>query len=216
MRYDQEWLYYYKFDVEQGESQESKMAHVEELVAYIRKRAKLSKSSHKPVGGTYVHVLSDWQIGKAEGGRGTADTVARYKDCLDQTVANIKALRRLGVQIDSLAIMSVGDLVEGCGDHYDMQQFSVDADRRSQNRIVRELITETILTLAPMFSHTTIAVIAGNHGENRKEGKAYTTFADNDDVGSPEAVKDRLGRLGFPDLVHSPRRAFRVHRPKRR
>lgn len=201
MRYDQEWLYYYKFDVEPGESPEARWAHVEELVSYIRKRAKLTKISHKPVGGTYVHVLSDWQIGKAEGGRGTADTVARYKDCLNQTVANIKALRRLGVQIDSLAIMSVGDLVEGCGDHYAMQQFSVDADRRSQNRIVRELITETILTLAPMFKATTIAVIAGNHGENRKEGKAYTTFADNDDVGSPEAVKEAFDLAGWDRLT---------------
>lgn len=200
MRYDQEWLHYYKFDVEQGESQESRMAHVEELVTHIRKRVKPTKASHKPVGGTYVHVLSDWQIGKAEGGRGSADTVARYKDCLAQTVANIQALRRLGVSIDSLAIMSVGDLVEGCGDHYDMQQFSVDLDRRSQNRVVRELITETILTLAPLFTQTTVAVIAGNHGENRKEGKAYTTFADNDDVASPEAVREAFDLAGWDTL----------------
>ncbi len=201
MRYDQQYLYYYKFDVEQGESPESRWIHVEELVQHIRKRTPKTTTSFAPAGGTYVHVLSDWQIGKAEGGRGTVDTVNRYKDCLAQTVANIAALRRLGVTISKLAILSVGDLIEGCGDHYEMQQFSVDADRRSQNRIVRELITDTILTLSPLFAHTTIAVIGGNHGENRKDGKAYTTFADNDDVGSPEAVKEAFDLAGWSDRL---------------
>lgn len=200
MRYDQEWLYYYKFDVEAGESYQVRMAHVDELVKLIRKRPKPSQISVKPVGGTYTHILSDWQIGKAEGGLGTEDTVRRYKDCLEQVVTNIKNLRRMGVQIDKLAILSVGDLVEGCGDHYEMQQFSVDCDRRKQNRIVRELLYLTIDTLAPMFSHTTIAVIAGNHGEHRKDGKAFTTFADNDDVANPEAVKEAYDKAGWDML----------------
>jgi predicted phosphodiesterase len=51
-----------------------------------------------------------------------------------------------------------------------------------------------------MFDHTTIAVIGGNHGENRKEGKAYTTFADNDDVASPEAVKESFDLAGWDML----------------
>lgn len=202
MRYDQEWLHYYKFDVEQGESEESKWIHVKELVTQIRRRTGKPKTRvHTGTPCTYVFVLSDWQIGKAEGGRGTKDTVARFEDCLAQAVANIKALWRLGVNINQLAILSVGDLVEGCGDHYDMQQFSVDCDRRTQNRIVRELLTKTILTLSPMFDHTTVAVIGGNHGENRKEGKAYTTFADNDDVGSPEAVKEAFDLAGWGDRL---------------
>lgn len=204
MRHDQEWLFYYKFDVEQGESEESKWIHVEDLVKQIRRRTRKPTERWQGIQGapaTYTFVLSDWQIGKAEGGRGTADTVARYKDCLDQAEKNIKALWRLGVNITHLALVSVGDLVEGCGDHYDMQQFSVDADRRTQNRIVRELLTETILRLAPLFEHTTVAVIGGNHGENRKEGKAYTTFADNDDVGSPEAVKEAFDLAGWGDRI---------------
>lgn len=203
MRYDQEWLYYYKFDVEQGESDESKWIHVEDLVKRIRTRSKRGRNDGFSYlsKGTYVFVMSDWQIGKAEGGRGTADTVQRYKDCLAQAVENVVSLRKQGVRIDNLALLSVGDLVEGCGDHYDMQQFTVDADRRTQNRIVRELITETILTFSPIFDHITIAVIGGNHGENRKDGKAYTTFADNDDVGCPEAVKEAFDLAGWDDRL---------------
>ena len=202
-RYDQEWLYYYKFDVEQGESEKSKMIHVEDLVKRIRKRSKKGRNEGGFVlsEGWYVFVMSDWQIGKNEGGRGTADTVQRYKDCLEQARQNVINLRKQGVRIDNLLIVSVGDLVEGCGDHYDMQQFSVDADRRTQNRIVRELFTETLLTFGPIFAHMKVAVIGGNHGENRKDGKAYTTFADNDDVGSPEAVKEAFDLAGWGDRI---------------
>lgn len=198
MGYDHRWLYWYAFEVEQGESEESKWIHVEELVKRIRVRSSRGRNhgfSHLSRG-TYVFVFSDWQIGKAEGGRGTEDTVRRFKDCLAQAVEQVIALRKIGVQIDNLLILSVGDLVEGCGDHYEMQQFSVDADRRTQNRIVREMFTEAILTFAKIFDKIKIAVIGGNHGENRKEGKAYTTFADNDDVAAPEAVMEAFRLAG--------------------
>lgn len=202
MRYDQEWLYYYKFDVVQGESERSIEAHVGELTKIIRKRSDGSKfgyRSGRP--GTYVLVLSDWQIGKAEGGKGTQQTVQRWKDCLEQARQHIIFLRKMGVAIDNLSILSVGDLVEGCDDHYDMQTFLVDLDRRGQNRLVRELITNTLLTLVPMFDHTHVAVVGGNHGENRREGKAFTTFSDNDDVGCPEAVKEAFDLAGWGDKI---------------
>ncbi len=201
MRYDQEWLYYYKFDVEQGESLESKDAHVADLVKVIRRKPKpavrFADLAHDR---TYVHVMADWQIGKREGNAGTEQTVARYREALAQSVQRIKDLRKIGVVIDRLALIMLGDLVEGCDDHYAMQTFSVDLDRRSQNRVVRELITSTILTLAPMFVEIDIALVGGNHGENRKDGQAHTTFADNDDVGCPEAVKEAFDLAGWDHL----------------
>jgi predicted phosphodiesterase len=39
-----------------------------------------------------------------------------------------------------------------------------------------------IKELTPMFDKGTVAFIAGNHGEQRKNGKSYTTFGDNKDV----------------------------------
>lgn len=205
MRYDQEWLYYYKFDVEQGESVESAKAHIDELVKLIRRRK--WKQRHQgmehllePASSTYVIVLSDWQIGKAEQGKGSADTIQRWKDCLAQAVEDIVRLRRSGVEIEDLAILSVGDLVEGCGDHYDMQTFLVDLDRRAQNRVVRELLHLTLTTLVPMFVHTTVACIGGNHGENRRKGKAFTTFADNDDVATIEAVREAFDLAGWDHI----------------
>jgi hypothetical protein len=36
----------------------------------------------------------------------------------------------------------------------------------------------------------TVAAIGGNHGENRKNGKAFTTLGDNDDVALVESVAE--------------------------
>jgi predicted phosphodiesterase len=200
-----ELFYYFKFDIVAGESPEAKKLHVDDLVKRIRKR---SQSTRKIAAGTdvcdmrtFVFVVSDWQIGKAEGGFGTDETVRRFKDSLAQAVQQVNMLRRAGVPLNHLAILSVGDLVEGCGDHYAMQTFSIDLDRRSQCRTVREMLTEAILTLAPMFESTDIAAVGGNHGENRKDGKAYTTFADNDDLATIEAVREAFDLAGWENLV---------------
>jgi hypothetical protein len=93
MRYDQEWLFYYKFDAVQGESPRSVQVHVDDLVKRIRKRSKGSKFYYGTQEGTFVFVLSDWQIGKREGNLGTVDTVARFKDCLNQAKTNTTTCR---------------------------------------------------------------------------------------------------------------------------
>jgi predicted phosphodiesterase len=201
MRYDQAWLYYYAFNVVAGESPEARQLHVDDLVKRIRKHNRYGKRPARADNNrTFVLVLSDWQIGKAENGLGSDETIRRWKDCLAQVMEQIRALRKTGTTFDSLAILSVGDLVEGCDEHYAMQTFSVDLDRRAQARVVRELLTETILKLAPMFDFVDVAVVGGNHGENRKEGKAFTTFADNDDVAAPEAVKEAFELAEYENL----------------
>ena len=42
----------------------------------------------------------------------------------------------------------------------------------------------------PLFSKGLVCFIGGNHGENRKNGKAYTTFADNKDVMLAEELQE--------------------------
>lgn len=204
MRWDGQFLYYYKADVVAGESPEARQLHVDDLVKQIRRRTR------KPVARTnvdlcdqrtFVFVISDWQIGKKEGNVGSGETIRRFRDILMQAVQQIKGLRKMGVPLNQLAIISTGDLVEGCGDHYAMQTFAVDLDRRSQNKVVRELLTETLLTLVPLFEYTDVIAVAGNHGENRKDGKAFTWFSDNDDVAAPEAVMEAFNLAGWGDRI---------------
>ena len=201
MRYDGSFLYYYKFDVVQGESEESRQLHIGELEKHIRRRTR------KPAGPhhldqritTYGLLMADWQIGKAEGGEGSDSTVQRWLNALEEAQREIKRLRKTNASLDDLFLPSVGDLPEGCGGHYDMQTFSVDLDRREQCRTIRELVTKTILELGPMFDQVIMAGVPGNHGENRHKGKAFTNFSDNDDLATLEAVGEAFRLAGWDD-----------------
>lgn len=146
-----------------------------------------------------IYGLADWQIGK----KGTAATVDRILRSYDELERVLREDRRRGRPIDALYALSVGDLVEGCKDHYAMQEFEVELDQRSQNTTVRRLIVELVKRVAPLVPRVIVAGVGGNHGEERKGGKSYTTFGDNRDVEvleqAAEAVAEnpRLGHVSF-------------------
>lgn len=149
-----------------------------------------------------VVAFADWQLGKRDGD-GVKGTVDRIMAAVDGIADRIEELRNSGKKVQRLVLAYLGDLVEGCGDHYPMQQHSVQLDRREQLRIVRRLIVETICKLAPLAPEVVVACVGGNHGENRKNGKAYTSFGDNDDVAVVEqaadvcAFNERLEHVSF-------------------
>lgn len=193
MRYDQEWLYYYKFDVEQGESPEVVEEHVEDLVKHIRRRRRAAKVI-TPGDDAWGIIGSDWQIGKRVGDRGTAWTVDGILEVVDLAKREIKDLRRNGYAISTGFFVGTGDLGEGTCGFYPNQQFLIDRNRRDQNKIIRELITHTIDELAPLFETFHVATVGGNHGENRNDGKKATDDGDNDDVAQFEAVREAFDR----------------------
>lgn len=200
MRYDQEWLYYYKFDVIAGESPELIDEHVDTLVKRIRSTKRKPRAS---VGGddAFVFAASDWQIGKAEGSDGTAQTVDRVLESIDLAGHRIKDLRRQGHKIPTLLFAGLGDLGEGTCGFYPGQQFLIDRTRREQGRINRELITEALDHLSPMFDQTIVAAVGGNHGENRNiEGQRITSDGDNDDCAYFEAVREAFDRAGATNI----------------
>jgi predicted phosphodiesterase len=87
----------------------------------------------------------------------------------------------------------LGDLVEGCDGHYDIQTFTVEVDRRDQVKIARRLLRDALIRWSKLVPEITVAAIGGNHGENRKNGKSFTTLADNDDVALVESVAEIFG-----------------------
>jgi predicted phosphodiesterase len=200
MRYDQEWLYYYKFDVVQGETPEAVQEHVDDLAKHIRRR----RRAQKPISGSekdcFGIVAADWQIGKAEGGNGTAQTVDRVLAGIDGAKRRLMDLRRIGRSMPTGALLGLGDLVEGCIGFYPAQQVNVDRTRREQGRITRELITYAIDEFSPFFDTFVAATVAGNHGENRSDGKSFTNPGDNDDVAAFEAVREVFDRAGYDNI----------------
>ena len=144
------------------------------------------KSKKKVVGPTdsevsLVVALSDWQIGKGEGG-GSAGTVERICQGIDAISSKVKDMKRKGRAPEAIYLLGMGDTVENCSGFYPMMEFQVDLDRREQKRVARRLWMRAIDVSVGLADRVVIAGIPGNHGENRKDGKAFTTWTDTDDL----------------------------------
>ena len=143
-------------------------------------KKKVSKNSL-----TFTICLADFQIGK----EGTEESIDRFITYIPKIKEQIKKLKKTET-IDQVLFAGLGDLVESCSNHYSMQEFSTILDERSQQKVARRMIYTLIKEIMPMFDKGLVAFIGGNHGENRKNGRSYTTFADNKDVMLAEELQE--------------------------
>jgi len=150
-------------------------------------KRKKPKPKKKPVKDplTFTICLSDFQIGKA----GTSNVVDRFVDYIDKTKEHIKHLQKYQ-NINQVLYAGLGDIVEGCTGFYPMQEFTVELDARQQQKVARRMIYRLIKETLPLFDKGLVAFIAGNHSENRKGNKAYTTFGDSKDVMLAEELQE--------------------------
>lgn len=136
---------------------------------------------------TLVVPWGDWQIGKDDGD-GVQGTIDRVLNSFEQTVDFAKKIKP-----SRILIASIGDMIESCDGQYAQQTFRVEMNLRDQEHTARRLVVEGIKTLSDYAPVVEVLPVGGNHGENRKDGKSFTDFADNFDVSIFEAVKDQLG-----------------------
>jgi hypothetical protein len=73
-----------------------------------------------------------------------------------------------------------------------MQTFQTEADQREQSRVVRRLLVEIVKEWVKVVPELTIGCVPGNHGQRRKDGKAYTNWGDNVDVEVFEILREVL------------------------
>lgn len=135
---------------------------------------------------TLVVVWADWQIGKDDGD-GVQGTVDRILDSFAKTVELIKKFKP-----SKVLVVSIGDMIENCTGYYPQQAARVEMNLREQEQTVRRLIVRGLKDFSDAAPAVEVLVVGGNHGENREEGKSFTDFADNFDVGVYEAVMDQL------------------------
>lgn len=178
-------------------------ADVEALCKLVERRKAQPVQTHDG-GRTFVVALSDWQLGKGENG-GTPATVERILGALDRAVARAKELRKVGRGSDTVVLAGLGDIVEGCSGWYPMQEWQTDLNQREQDRLARRLLLNFVDAFVDAQFMVVAPCVPGNHGENRKDGKAYTDFADNRDVSCFETVAEicaanpeRYGSVTFP------------------
>lgn len=178
-----DWLYQYKAKlIVRGENPR---ADVDELVAAIARR---KRGKRTPPGGDHALVvnLADWQVGKGEGG-GTPAFLDRIGANFDALEDRIHRLRKQ-YEVGSVYLVGMGDLLERCQGNYPSQAFASDLNEREQARVVRRLLLDLVDRMARLVPDLVVACVGGNHGENRQNGKSFTTPGDNLDVGVFEAV----------------------------
>ena len=163
-------------------------ADIDALIQEIKKHKPRERTEIEG-GASLVVCASDWQVGKRDGD-GLKGLVGRWLQAIDDVEFRLKELKKLGRPIDSITVLCLGDLVEGCDGHYDIQTFTVEVDRRDQVKIARRLLRDALIRWSKVVPSITVAAIGGNHGENRKNGKAFTTLGDNDDVALVESVAE--------------------------
>jgi len=164
-------------------------ADIDHLIQEIRKHKPKERKPLIEGSASLVVVAADWQVGKKDGD-GLKGLVGRWLQAIDDVEARYKELKKMGRPIESITVLCLGDLVEGCDGHYDIQTFTVEVDRRDQVKIARRLLRDALIRWSKFAPEITVAAIGGNHGENRKNGKAFTTLNDNDDVALVESVAE--------------------------
>lgn len=165
---------------------------IDELIDRIPTPKLERRTRSKQPGETLVVMLADWQFGKRDQG-GVEALVGRLKALGPAVVRRVAELRAMGRNVECIAFVGLGDLVEGCVGFYPQQLHAVELDRRTQLRGVRRMLTELIVQVAPLNIPMVVTGVAGNHGENRGAGGnkgGMTTPGDNDDLIVLETVAE--------------------------
>lgn len=173
----------------------------QEILDSIKKHKKHKKNDVE--GATIVIPIGDLQIGKNDGD-GTKGIIERYLNAVDGVEQRIKELRKIGRPINQAIIAFMGDLFENCEGSYPSQPFNVEWNRRQQARIIRRLARDIIIKVAVLVDDVVVLAVPGNHGENKSNGRVFTTPGDNDDVAVIESLadafalnKDAFGHIKF-------------------
>jgi hypothetical protein len=117
-------------------------------------------------------------------------TTERVLNSFDNTIKRIKELKKLGRNIEQIAIVNMGDPVESCTGHYASQLFSVELTQREQLLLALDLWTTGLQAIAPLANKTKFIGTLSNHGEwQRRNGRNITTDSDSADGFLVDAMK---------------------------
>tara|TARA_R110000764_G_scaffold202949_5_gene288206 strand:- start:376 stop:1614 length:1239 start_codon:yes stop_codon:yes gene_type:complete len=182
-----DWLCSYRFNFERI-ADSAAAVDLEDIIK-AAKGAKNKPVTTKDNERVYFVQITDLQAGQADGD-GVEGMVKRALQVPQLVADDLAMLKKAGTPATSIFVPMTGDLVEGISGWYEMQTFSVSLDRREQVKLVRRLVSEILIALAGHGLPVHVAVVPGNHGENRQNGKAYTTLGDNDDVAVIEQIAE--------------------------
>jgi hypothetical protein len=187
-------FYYFKARIRRRGGALPEGVDLDDLIA-LAKAAKPKKVKETANERVYGFQLTDLQAGQADGD-GVEGLVTRALEIPNLAKRDLEELTKAGTPATSIFIPITGDLVEGILGWYEMQTFSVALDRRQQVKLVRRLLSEILSEVACLGLPVHVAVVPGNHGENRHNGKAFTSLGDNDDVAVVEQIAEAFALSG--------------------
>ena len=197
-----EWLEAYRITVAPAEtvSDAKSDLDLESLVDEIRKWR--PRKAEKNITGDLAYLLapSDQQIGKKQGGEGTAESVARILNGTEGAVWRLDELRKVGRGIGTVVLALPGDHVEGnVSQNGKLQgQAASDLGLTEQTRVARRLLMGQIKTFAPKCERLIVPVVNGNHDEVTRMVSADPSDGWNVEIAS--AVQDACAEN--PELGH--------------
>ena len=163
-RYDQEWLEACRINLAPAEFSQVSDIDAEKLIEEVRKWK--PRAYQKAVTGDLVGVFAvgDTQYGK-DAGDGSAGTVARVRNGIDESVQRLKELRKIGRDIGTVCLPQLGDCIEGSTSQKGKVLGRSDLGVSFQVRLARRLLMEQIKSMAPLANEIIVPVIPGNHDE---------------------------------------------------
>lgn len=195
--HEQRWQFYYKASLERIDPiRDSYLsALLDEITSHV------FIPGPRPDGEeSFVAALADPQIGKGDGD-GAEGTAQRILSAIAGVENRAAELRQIGRKIGTLYFLGMGDLIENCSNFYPQQTFRTTLNLRDQVNVMRRLVMKALERWAPLFDRVVVAAVGGNHGEVRQDGKSFTDFADNYDLGIFDAVADAARMSGAYDHV---------------
>lgn len=99
-------------------------------------------------------------------GDGTEGIVKRYRESLQKAVDKLNSLDHM---VSEILISWVGDCIEGMVSQGGRNSRRTELTTTQQVRLLRKLMTETIMAFAPLSSKVTVVSVPGNHDEAQRE-----------------------------------------------
>lgn len=139
---------------------------------------------------TYTPLAADWQLGKdtirpmdlEHGATGVEQTQWRVERAVDLSRQRIKDLRRVGRNIEGVAIGLMGDATENVADSYENQAHIVTLNLTDQILRALDLATYVCEELLPLAQQADVFAVLCNHGQLARRGTKSNITDDSDNV----------------------------------
>lgn len=149
---------------------------------------------------TFYIGWSDWQIGKD----GTREfTIPRVHESIERSIDRIKELRKVGRNIEGIAVANMGDPNEGCDGNYASQPNTIEMNQREQLNTALALWLTGLRALVPMAEKFDFISVLCNHGEWTRNGLGTRPItSDSDNIGGFLADQLRVTLSDRDDFEH--------------